>query len=126
MFVNRLQRQGFRLLITGSNANLLSSELATHLTGRHTSLVLFPFAFGEVLAASGGERTGIEKMAALDVYAEQGGYPEPLLKKIDRRDYLRNLLQSTLYYLFDMPNSCTYNTRVREVCYAEKINNNNR
>ena len=36
-------------------------------------------------------------MAALDTYAEQGGYPEPLLKKIDRRDYLRNLLQSTLY-----------------------------
>ena len=29
--------------------------------------------------------------------AGQGGYPEPLLKKIDRRDYLRNLLQSTLY-----------------------------
>ena len=31
------------------------------------------------------------------MYAEQGGYPEPLLKKIDRRDYLRTLLQSTLY-----------------------------
>ncbi|MHB8092088.1 MAG: ATP-binding protein [Syntrophales bacterium] len=54
MFVNRLQRQGFRLLITGSNANLLSSELATHLTGRHASFVLFPFSFSEVLAASGG------------------------------------------------------------------------
>lgn len=39
LFVNRLQRQGFRLLITGSNANLLSSELATHLTGRHAAYV---------------------------------------------------------------------------------------
>src|SRR4030067_3630941 len=97
MFVNRLQRQGFRLLIPGSNANLLSSELATHLTGRHASLVLFPFSFGEVLAASEGQRTEVDKMAVLDAYAEQGGYPEPLLKKIDRRDYLRNLLQSTLY-----------------------------
>jgi len=36
IFVNRLQRQGFRLLITGSNATLLSSELSTHLTGRYT------------------------------------------------------------------------------------------
>lgn len=45
MFANRLQRQGFRLLITGSNANLLSSELATHLTGRHSSLVMFPFSY---------------------------------------------------------------------------------
>jgi predicted AAA+ superfamily ATPase len=100
LFVNRLQRQGFRLLITGSNANLLSSELATHLTGRHTVHVLFPFSFSEFLTASGdaaAERTSVEKMAALDAYAEQGGYPEPLLKKISRRDYLRTLLQSTLY-----------------------------
>jgi hypothetical protein len=100
LFVNRLQRQGFRLLITGSNANLLSSELATHLTGRHAVHVLFPFSFGEFLTASGdeaAERTAVEKMAAMDAYAEQGGYPEPLLKKIDRRDYLRTLLQSTLY-----------------------------
>ncbi|MDP3029926.1 MAG: ATP-binding protein [Deltaproteobacteria bacterium] len=97
MFANRLQRQGFRLLITGSNANLLSSELATHLTGRHAVAVLFPFSFGEYLATSGDQRTEVEKKDALDAYAEQGGYPEPLLKKIDRRDYLRTLLQSTLY-----------------------------
>jgi len=41
--------------------------------------------------------TEIEKREALETYAEQGGYPEPLLKKIDRRDYLRTLLHSTLY-----------------------------
>jgi len=97
MFANRLQRQGFRLLVTGSNANLLSSELATHLTGRHSSLVMFPFSFGEYLTAAGDQKTEIEKREALEVYAEQGGYPEPLLKKIDRHDYLRTLLQSTLY-----------------------------
>jgi len=97
LFVNRLQRQGVQLLITGSNANLLSSELSTHLTGRHAAYVLFPFSFGEVLAAAGEERTAAEEMAALEVYAEQGGYPEPLLKAIDRRDYLRTLLQATLY-----------------------------
>ena len=104
LFVNRLQRQGFRLVITGSNANLLSSELASHLTGRHTVIVLFPFSFAEYLAASGAERTAVETAAALEMYAEQGGYPEPLLKKIDRRDYLRTLMQSILYkdiiYLF--------------------------
>lgn len=97
MFANRLQRQGFRLMITGSNANLLSSELATHLTGRHDAIALFPFSFGEYLAIAGDERTALEKKDALDTYAEQGGYPEPLLKKLDRRDYLRTLLQSTIY-----------------------------
>src|SRR3989344_9202813 len=35
LFANRLQRQGYNLVITGSNSNLLSKELATHLTGRH-------------------------------------------------------------------------------------------
>jgi predicted AAA+ superfamily ATPase len=97
MFANRLQRQRFRLLITGSNANLLSSELATHLTGRHAVVVLFPFSFREYLTISENQKTATEKKDALDVYLEQGGYPEPLLKKIDRRDYLRTLLQATLY-----------------------------
>jgi predicted AAA+ superfamily ATPase len=97
MFANRLQRQGFRLLITGSNANLLSSELATHLTGRHAAAVLFPFSFSEYLVTLGAPLTQLEKKDALDAYAEKGGYPEPLLKKIDQRDYLRTLLQSTLY-----------------------------
>ena len=32
LFVNRLQRQGYNLVLTGSNSNLLSKELATHLT----------------------------------------------------------------------------------------------
>ena len=31
LFVNRLQRQGYNLIVTGSNSKLLSSELATHL-----------------------------------------------------------------------------------------------
>jgi len=97
LFVNRLQRQGFKMLITGSNANLLSSELSTHLTGRHTAVVLFPFSFSEYLTMSGNQMTNIEKKDALDLYLAQGGYPEPLIKKIDRRDYLRTLLQSTLY-----------------------------
>ncbi|KUG21749.1 hypothetical protein ASZ90_008485 [hydrocarbon metagenome] len=97
MFVNRLQRQGFRMLITGSNANLLSSELSTHLTGRHAAVALFPFSFREYLTISENQKTTTEKKDALDAYMEQGGYPEPLLKKIDRRDYLRSLLQSTLY-----------------------------
>ncbi len=35
LIVNRLQRRGFQLIITGSNSNLLSSEPATYLTGRH-------------------------------------------------------------------------------------------
>ena len=47
LFINRLLRTGMHVLITGSNAKLLSGKLATHLTGRHMKIELFPFSFYE-------------------------------------------------------------------------------
>jgi hypothetical protein len=96
-FVNRLQRQGYRLIITGSNAHLLSSELATHLTGRHVQIVLFPFSFAEYVDAFEKELTATEKAEAFWDYLEVGGYPEPLVKDINRREYLTTLVRSILY-----------------------------
>jgi predicted AAA+ superfamily ATPase len=92
LLVNRLQRQGYRLIVTGSNAHLLGSELATHLTGRHLSTVLFPFSFREYMRALDTEPP--DPMAE---YLENGGYPEPLLKNIQRREYLSTLVRSILY-----------------------------
>ena len=59
LFVNRLQRQGLRLIVTGSNAHLLSSELATHLTGRHIPIILFPFSYDEYLRWHNKEMTTV-------------------------------------------------------------------
>ena len=42
-------RAGTDVYITGSNANLLSGELATHLTGRYVSIEIFPLSFNEYL-----------------------------------------------------------------------------
>lgn len=47
LFVNRLLRRGMHIVITGSNAKLLSGELATHLNGRSMEIPLYPFSFKE-------------------------------------------------------------------------------
>jgi uncharacterized protein len=99
LMVNRLQRQGRRLVVTGSNAHLLSSEFATHLTGRHIPLILFPFSFNEYASASIKKQpaTQQEYKELLYDYLRDGGYPEPLIKNIDRKSYLSTLLDSTIY-----------------------------
>lgn len=48
-FVRRLHDQGYKFIVTGSNASLLSQELGTRLTGRTVRVELFPFSFGEFL-----------------------------------------------------------------------------
>ncbi|MFH1072562.1 MAG: ATP-binding protein [Nanoarchaeota archaeon] len=89
-FVRRLHDSGYKVIITGSNATLLSSELATHLTGRHVDVVLYPFSFSEFLRLRGiivegkmllmtEERAKIMRHFAQ--YLEYGGYPEFLQMK---------------------------------------------
>lgn len=97
LFVNRLKRQGFNLFITGSNSHLLSQELASHLTGRHTSINLFPFSFKEVIKYGGNGLTENEIKEKLRTYLIFGGYPEPLIKHMDYKDYLLTLFNSIIY-----------------------------
>ncbi len=97
LFVNRLKRQGYNLVITGSNSNLLSKELATHLTGRYLLINIFPFSFKEYLDAKGIALTESEIKEELFAYLTYGGYPEPLLKKTEYKDYLSTLFNSIIY-----------------------------
>ncbi len=97
LFVNRLQRQGYKLVLTGSNSNLLSMELASHHTGSHMAVSILPFSFAEFLDFKGNELTESEKKAELGQYMMYGGYPEPLVKNIDCREYLSTLLAATIY-----------------------------
>jgi predicted AAA+ superfamily ATPase len=82
LFVNRLRRTK-KVIVTGSNSNLLSSELATHLTGRHIDIKLFPFSFKEFLlykkfslsnAYTTKEKAGLLQL--LEEYITLGGMPE--------------------------------------------------
>lgn len=101
LFVNRLLRTGMHVLITGSNAKLLSGELATHLTGRHLRIELFPFSFAEYCdykKISKFHGTTKEKgflRAAFDDYLHDGGFPE-LLNEKRKQAYMNTLVDSIL------------------------------
>jgi len=101
LFVNRLLRQKIRLIITGSNAKLLSSELSTHLTGRYNQIELFPFSFSEILEyknipADDDSTLGIARRKfAFEEYMSQGGFPE-LFEVKNKKVYIRNLFSSII------------------------------
>ena len=99
LFVNRLQRQGYNVVITGSNSKLLSKELATHLTGRYILIELTPFSFPEFLRAKNFQWTSLsiqktEEKAVLysllELYIQQGGFPDMVLGGYNA-EYLREL-----------------------------------
>ena len=101
LFVNRLQRQGHQLIITGSNSKLLSTELSTHLTGRHIPILLLTFSFREFIEVwrekKKSELTTAEVKEKLSEYLAYGGYPEPAMKGLDYKSYLSTLYDSILY-----------------------------
>lgn len=79
------------LYVTGSNAYLLSGEIATLLTGRYVEIKLFPFSFNEYLQSMPSD-TNIE--AAYREYIEKSSFPYVLQIKNDRemvREYLTGL-----------------------------------
>ncbi|HNW99083.1 MAG TPA: ATP-binding protein [Bacteroidales bacterium] len=84
-FVRRLNDEGYKFYITGSNASLLSREIGSRLTGRHIDSVLTPFTFAEFIEFKGihiknedlyltKNRARIKKY--FSEYLTNGGMPE--------------------------------------------------
>ena len=101
LFVNRLLRTRMHIIVTGSNAKLLSGELATHLTGRNNQIELFPFSFADWCYCKGVDvkslttRAEAARRAAFDEYLRQGGFPELLWEKHSNR-YVGKLVNAIL------------------------------
>lgn len=99
LFVNRLLRTNMHIFITGSNAKLLSGELATHLTGRYNEIRLFPFSFAEYCQYHSVDTKGVttkadaeRKRAFLD-YIRDGGFPE-MQNLRNKRGYVESLMEA--------------------------------
>ncbi len=103
-FVRRLYNEGCKVIVTGSNAKMLSRELGTHLTGRYISVEMYPFSFREFLMLNNhsySERdfyTTAGRATLLSLfrqYLSQGGFPRFLVSH--SVDYLKSLYQGIIY-----------------------------
>ena len=89
-YVRQKLDEKFHVVITGSNASLLSKELGTLLTGRYLSRELFPFSFSEFLTF----RTLKAGEEELREFMQTGGFPEYL--KTGNHEILSTLFDDIL------------------------------
>lgn len=103
-FVRRLYDNGCKVFITGSNANMLSRELGTHLTGRYCQIELYPFSFSEFLKMKEVypehkdfyTTTGKSNLRRFfDDYLRTGGFPRYIQDK--NNSYLSTLYENVIY-----------------------------
>ncbi len=105
LFINKLKRRKYIIVLTGSNANMLSQDIATALTGRYIPYEVLPFGLEEYFlikkykfdkSFSLPKETGtILKEAGL--FLVNGGYPEILNENIEGKNYLSTLFDATLF-----------------------------
>jgi len=90
-YIRVLHDQKKKVIITGSNAQILSKELGTSLTGRQITYEIFPFSYTEYLKHLNLE-AGSESFSE---YLISGGFPEFVTSK--KRDVLQNLYNDLIY-----------------------------
>ena len=87
----------YEITITGSNAKMLSSELATMLTGRYMEIEMFPLSFYEYSQFKSQQDTGQDKL--FEEYMMYGGFPITALldEPMQKTDMLKSILDSILF-----------------------------
>lgn len=103
LWASELYRKGKNLVITGSNANMLSSEMATVLTGKYLQIEMLPFSMEEFfdwnklnLHALKPEQQTDGKVLT-DDYLRNGGYPEVVASRQLVHSYLDTLFDSIVW-----------------------------
>ena len=123
-FVRRLHDYGNKIYITGSNANLLSKDLGTHLTGRYLQIELFPASFREFLSFKNVdfqkkdllERNKIVKFQKLfSEYLQKGGFFKYL--QTNDRDFFGLLYDNILYRDIISKYSLSYERGIKDIFY---------
>lgn len=123
-FVRRLYNAGNKIVITGSNARMLSREFGTHLTGRYIQVEIYPFSFQEYLAmneipvnaktlyTTTGRATMVKSFVK---YMECGGFPKFL--QDGSVSYLTSLYESIIYRDILTRNGLTNEKEMQELMF---------
>ncbi len=91
LYIRQKLDQSMRIIITGSNARMLSIELGTNLTGRHISKELYPFSFQEFCLFHSLQYNKEDFLS----YLNKGGFPEFL--KTNNNELLSSLIEDIIY-----------------------------
>src|SRR3989344_8683143 len=89
-FIRTLHDNEKKIIVTGSNASLLSKELGTKLTGRHIRYEVFPFSYNEMIKFFNKK----PNKETFEEYMSLGGFPEFL--KDQRQELLQELFNDTI------------------------------
>lgn len=130
-FVRRLADDGLQVYVTGSNAEMLSHEIASTLGGRFVNREISPLSFREYLlfmkidvsksAKYSAQRYDIIK--AYDTYLMHGGFPE-LVHFANKREFLSSVYQKLFYgdliARYNVANAVTLKLLVKKL--AESVN----
>jgi predicted AAA+ superfamily ATPase len=131
-FVRRLADEGRRIYVTGSNAEMLSHEIATTLGGRFINKEILPLSFREYLSFKEIKVTSKTKYSSerykfikeYEEYLHFGGFPE-LLQMKDKREFLSSVYQKLFYgdliARYKVSNVVTLKLMVKKL--AESVNN---
>ena len=100
LWVSKLYRRGKNLIITGSNAKMLSSEMATVLTGRYLQIEMLPFSLDETMSwkniSPDRDEQAAQAIMLADDYMRNGGFPETINARSITKSYLSTLFDSIL------------------------------
>lgn len=120
-FVNRMYEQGIKVFVTGSNAQMLSSEISTSITGRNKVIELYPFSFSEYLRFKENdidpEKVSAKRKALIlkdfNQYMQKGGFP--LVVKENDLELLNAYFQDIFYRDIIARYSLTQVNEIRQI-----------
>lgn len=131
-FVRRIADEGLRVYVTGSNAEMLSAEIASTLGGRFVNKEILPLSFSEYLRFNGfayNKRTKFSKekyelLRYFGLYLKFGGFPE-IMRFNDKKEFLSSVYQKLFYgdlmARYTITNGIVLKLLVKKM--AESVNN---